>query len=344
MDDDTTKTVSPEEQPEDAAEISLRPRTLDEFIGQEKMKARLRIYIQAARQRNEPLDHALFSGPPGLGKTTLAHIIANELGVDVHITGGPAVEHKGMLAGLLTNLEQREVLFVDEIHRLNPAVEEYLYPAMEDRMIDVQAGTGAFSETIRLNLKAFTLVGATTRSGLLTSPLRDRFGIVETLDLYLPEEMTRIVLRSAKLLGVQIAQDAAAEVGRRSRGTPRIANRLLSRVRDYADVKGDGTIDMAIARHALAAHEIDDLGLTKQDRALLRAIIEKYGGGPVGVDALAAAMHEERDTLENVMEPFLIQQAFIQRTPRGREAMPLAYRHLGIAQIPDKKGGQGTLF
>ena len=341
-DNDSRQVISPERLPEDGAgELTLRPRSLDEFIGQDRMREKLAIYIEAARRRREALDHVLFCGPPGLGKTTLAYIIANELQADIHITGGPAVEHKGVLAGLLTGLEQREILFIDEIHRLNPAVEEYLYPAMEDWVLDVPSGAGAFSQTLRLNLKPFTLIGATTRSGLLTSPLRDRFGIVERLDLYTPEDMTRIVLRSAAVMEIGITDDAAQEIGRRSRGTPRITNRLLRRVRDFAEVKGDGSINMAIARQALAAEEIDDLGLDKLDRAMLRTMIEKYGGGPVGVDALAAALHEERDTLENEVEPFLIQNAFVQRTPRGREAMPLAYSHLGI---PQKRGGQGTLF
>ena len=339
--DDDGRVIAPELQSADDGELTLRPRTLDEFIGQDKMRKKLAVYIEAARRRRDALDHVLFCGPPGLGKTTLAYIIANELGAEIHITGGPAVEHKGVLAGLVTSLERREILFIDEIHRLNPAVEEYLYPAMEDWVLDVPSGAGAFSQTLRLNLQPFTLIGATTRSGLLTSPLRDRFGIVERLDHYTPENMTAIVRRSAAVMELAIAEDAAVEIGRRSRGTPRIANRLLRRVRDFAEVVGDGTISLAISRQTLAAEEIDDLGLDKLDRALLRTMIDNYGGGPVGVDALAAALHEERDTLENEVEPFLIQKAFIQRTPRGREALPLAYTHLGL---PQKSDDQGTLF
>ncbi len=322
-------------------DATLRPRRLDEFIGQSRLKENLKIFITAARKRGEALDHALFCGPPGLGKTTLAYIIGNELGVEVHTTSGPAIEHRGVLAGLLTSLEEREVLFVDEIHRLNPAVEEYLYPAMEDLQIDVPSGAGAFAQTLRLGLRPFTLIGATTRSGLLTSPLRERFGIVERLDHYAAAEITQIVERSARIMEVAVDAEGAREIGRRSRGTPRIANRLLRRVRDFAEVQGDGRITLAVARHALGALEIDDLGLDPMDRALLRAITEKYGGGPVGIDALAASLHEERDTLENEIEPFLIQLGLVQRTPRGRVAMPAAYRHLGL---PDERGGQRTMF
>jgi Holliday junction DNA helicase RuvB len=323
-------------------DATLRPRRLDEFIGQARLKQNLRVFIQAARKRGEALDHALFCGPPGLGKTTLAYIIANELGVEVHTTSGPAVEHRGVLAGLLTSLDEREVLFVDEIHRLNPAVEEYLYPAMEDLEIDVPSGAGAFAQTLRLTLKPFTLIGATTRSGLLTSPLRERFGIVERLEHYAPSEITQIVERSARIMELEVDAEGAREIGRRSRGTPRIANRLLRRVRDFAEVEGDGRVNLAVARRALGALDIDDLGLDNLDRALLRAVIEKYAGGPVGIDALAATLHEERDTLENEVEPFLIQLALIQRTPRGRVATPAAYRHLGLP--PDDRGGQRTMF
>ena len=322
-------------------EVTLRPRRLGEFIGQSRIQENLRIFITAARNRGEALDHVLFCGPPGLGKTTLAHIIGNELGVQVHITAGPAVEHRGVLAGLLTTLEERDVLFIDEIHRLNPAVEEYLYPAMEDMAIDIPSGTGAFSQTLRLTLKPFTLVGATTRSGLLTSPLRDRFGIVERLEYYAPQDMVRIVKRSAEIFGIPVNEDAADEIARRSRGTPRIANRLLRRVRDFAEVEGDGRINVAVAQRALGALEVDAQGLDGLDRALLRIVIEKYGGGPVGIDALATSLHEERDTLENEVEPFLIQLGFLQRTPRGRVAMPAAYQHL---KVTTSEGGQGTLF
>jgi Holliday junction DNA helicase RuvB len=335
--------VSPDaEEGEQIIDATLRPRRLDEFIGQRRICDNLKVYITAARNRpGEALDHVLFCGPPGLGKTTLAHIIGNELGVGVQITGGPAIEHKGVLAGLLTSLEERDLLFIDEIHRLNPAVEEYLYPAMEDMAIDVPSGTGAFSQTLRLTLKPFTLVGATTRSGLLTSPLRERFGIVERLNYYGPDDMTRIVERSARILKVPVEGDGALEIARRSRGTPRVANRLLRRVRDFAEVKADGRITLQVARNSLRALDIDDVGLTDLDRRLIRAIIETFAGGPVGIDALAAGLHEERDTLENEVEPFLIQQGLLQRTPRGRVAMPRAYEHLGI---PMQRGEQGDLF
>ena len=306
--DGEPRMISPDLQAgEGRQDITLRPQTLDDFIGQSRLKKNLRVYIEAARRRGEALDHVLFSGPPGLGKTTLAHIISNELGREMHTSSGPAVEHKGVLAGLLTGLDEQDVLFVDEIHRLNPAVEEYLYPAMEDWVIDVPSGAGAFSQTLRLNLRPFTLIGATTRSGLLTSPLRDRFGIVERLELYAPEEMTRIVNRSAGILDVEVEPDAAAEIGRRARATPRVANRLLRRIRDFAEVEGDGRVDLAVARKSLVALGIDDLGLDQMDRSMLHTIIDKYGGGPVGIDALAAALHEERDTLENEIEPYLIQ-------------------------------------
>ncbi len=337
--------ISPEaDLAEEVADLTIRPKYLEDFIGQKRIRKNLRIYITAARKRREALDHVLFCGPPGLGKTTLAHIIGNELGATVHITSGPAIEHKGVLAGLLTSLEERDVLFVDEIHRLNPAVEEYLYPAMEDLAIDVPSGTGAFSQSLRLTLKPFTMIGATTRSGLLTSPLRDRFGIVERLAYYDPSEMTQIVMRSARIFQVAIEDSGAKEIARRSRGTPRVANRLLRRVRDFAEVEGDGTINLTIAERSLLALDIDKEGLDNLDRELLRCIIEKFSGGPVGVDALAAAIHEERDTLENEVEPFLIQQGFIQRTPRGRMAMPRAYTHLKISTKQQNSPGQETLF
>ena len=338
----TNKALSAEQQPAEAPfETFLRPRRFDEFVGQDRLKKNLRVYTTAAKKRGGALDHALFCGPPGLGKTTLAHILGHELGVRVHTTSGPAVDHRGVLAGLLTQLEEGEVLFIDEIHRLNPVVEEYLYPAMEDLAIDVPSGTGAFSQTLRLALKPFTLVGATTRSGLLTSPLRDRFGIVERLEHYNDADMTKIVQRSAAIMEIKVDNVAAEEIGRRARGTPRVANRLLRRVRDFAEVDGDGHINLGIAKSSLEALEIDAVGLDSMDRALLRCVIERYGGGPVGVEALASALHEDRDTLENEIEPFLIQQALIQRTPRGRLAMPRAYQHLGI---PMPEGGQGSLF
>ena len=336
--------LSPEfEETDSAVDATLRPRWLDEFVGQTRIRGNLKVFITAAKNRGEALDHVLFCGPPGLGKTTLAHIIGNELGVAVHITSGPVVEHRGVLAGLLTSLEERDVLFIDEIHRLNPAVEEYLYPAMEDMAIDVSSGTGAFSQTLRLSLRPFTLIGATTRSGLLTSPLRDRFGIVERLEYYGQEEMTTIVRRSARIFDVDVDPAGAAEIARRSRGTPRVANRLLRRVRDFAEVEGDGRVSLEVASSSLGALEIDAVGLDGLDRALLLTIMDKFSGGPVGIDALAAALHEERDTLENEVEPFLIQQGFLQRTPRGRVATPRAHQHLGV---PLQAGGgdQGTLF
>ncbi len=311
-------------------ELVLRPQRFKEFIGQARVIGNLAIYVEAARKRGEPLDHVLFAGPPGLGKTTLAFIIGNELEAQVHITSGPAIEHRGMLAGVLTQLDERDVLFIDEIHRLSPAIEEYLYPAMEDLTLDVPSGTGAFSQTLRLALKPFTLIGATTRSGLLTSPLRDRFGIVERLEHYDDDAMFQIVRRSARIMTISCDDEASAEIGRRARGTPRIANRLLRRVRDFAEVEGNGRVALPEARRALEALEIDDAGLDSLDRTLLSVIIERYGGGPVGVEALAATLHENRDTLESEIEPYLIQQGFLQRTPRGRVVAPRAYEHLGL--------------
>ena len=324
------------------AELSLRPQKLCDFVGQSKLKEKLGVYLKAAKQRGGALDHVLLSGPPGLGKTTLANIVACELGAELHTTSGPAVEHRGMLAGLLTQLEERSVLFIDEIHRLNPAVEEYLYPAMEDLAIDVPTGSGVYAQTLRLQLKPFTLVGATTRSGLLTSPLRDRFGIVERLEHYDSDAMIQIVRRSAAILDVPIADEGAQEIGKRSRGTPRIANRLLRRVRDFADVRGDGRITAEIAQSALNALEIDHAGLDPMDRLLLKTIVEKYEGGPVGLDTLAAALHEDRDTLENEIEPYLMMKGYLMRTPRGRVAAPSAYKHLGLP--PRSRAAQAPLF
>ncbi|MCC7007156.1 MAG: Holliday junction branch migration DNA helicase RuvB [Ottowia sp.] len=316
---------------EEALERALRPRQLDEYIGQEKIRTQLEIFISAARGRNEPLDHVLLFGPPGLGKTTLAHIIAREMGVNMRQTSGPVLERPGDLAALLSNLEAHDVLFIDEIHRLSPVVEEILYPALEDYQIDIMIGEGPAARSVKLDLQPFTLVGATTRAGMLTNPLRDRFGIVARLEFYTAEELARIVRRSAALLNAHIAPEGALEIAKRARGTPRIANRLLRRVRDYAEVKGDGHITQTVAHAALAMLDVDPEGFDLMDRKLLEAILHKFNGGPVGVDNLAAAIGEERDTIEDVIEPFLIQQGFLQRTARGRIATLLAYRHFGLA-------------
>ena len=316
--------------PEDHGEVSLRPKTINEYIGQEKAKGNLEVFIQAAKMRNEPLDHVLLHGPPGLGKTTLAAVIANEMGVNMRITSGPAIEKPGDLAALLTNLQENDILFVDEIHRLNRAVEEILYPAMEDYAIDIIIGKGPSANSIRLDLPRFTLIGATTRSGQLTAPLRDRFGVILRLELYSEDELRSIVERSADILGVPIERAGAREIASRSRGTPRIANRLLRRVRDFAQVHGGGVIDQAIADEALSRLEIDKTGMDEVDRRMLRSIIELYGGGPVGLEALAATINEEAVTLEDVYEPYLLQQGFLTRTTRGRCVTRKAYEHLGI--------------
>jgi Holliday junction DNA helicase RuvB len=322
--------AEPLTQQEETLERALRPKALDEYVGQEKARGQLEIFINAARGRSEPLDHVLLFGPPGLGKTTLAHIIAKEMGVNMRQTSGPVLERAGDLAALLTNLEPNDVLFIDEIHRLSPVVEEILYPAMEDYRLDIMIGEGPAARSVRLDLPPFTLVGATTRAGMLTNPLRDRFGIVSRLEFYTSEELARIVDRSAGLLEVAMQGEGAFEIAKRSRGTPRIANRLLRRVRDYAQVKSDGVVTSEIADAALKMLDVDHLGFDVMDRKLLLAVLEKFGGGPVGLDNLAAAIGEERDTIEDVLEPYLIQQGYLMRTPRGRVATQQAYQHFGL--------------
>ena len=335
------RVISPETREEDyEIEQTLRPQRLPDYIGQHKVKNNLKIFIQAAKERGEALDHALFYGPPGLGKTTLAHIIARELNVNIKTTSGPVIEHAGELSGILTNLGEHDVLFIDEIHRLNRVVEEILYPAMEDFQLDLIVGQGPNARSIKLNTPKFTLVGATTRVGLLTSPLRDRFGIIHRLEFYTPEDLQKIVTRSAKILNIAIESEGAYEIARRSRGTPRIANRLLRRIRDYAQVKADNVVNLEVAKIGLKMLEVDERGLDYMDRLLLSTIIEKFSGGPVGLDTLAAAISEEKDTIEDVYEPFLIQCGFLERTPRGRKVTRWAYQHFGMDM---REEGQNSL-
>jgi holliday junction DNA helicase RuvB len=327
---------------EEVSERALRPKQLEEYVGQEKIRGQLQIFIEAARRRKEPLDHVLLFGPPGLGKTTLAHIIAREMGVNLRQTSGPVLERAGDLAALLTNLEPNDVLFIDEIHRLSPIVEEILYPALEDYQLDIMIGEGPSARSVKIDLPPFTLVGATTRAGMLTNPLRDRFGIVSRLEFYTADELSKIVLRSAGLLNVRTSFEGAKEIACRSRGTPRIANRLLRRVRDFAEIKAEGCVTQPVADAALKMLDVDMIGLDILDRKLLLAVLEKFEGGPVGIDNLAAAINEERDTIEDVLEPYLIQQGFLKRTPRGRMATAMTYQHFNI--IPPRNNLMNDLW
>lgn len=336
MQDIPERSIAPEANAEDLNfEQSVRPRSFEEFVGQKKIKENLKVYIQAAKQRDESLDHVLFCGPPGLGKTTLAHIIAAEMGADIKVTSGPVLERPGDLAAILTNIGDKDILFIDEIHRLPRIAEEILYPAMEDYALDIIIGQGPSARSLKLNLPKFTLIGATTRTGLLTSPLRDRFGIISRLDFYRPADLEQILLRSAGILNVSIQEKAAAEIAGRSRGTPRIANRLLRRTRDFAQVRGSGVIEPDITGSALKAMDVDRMGFDEMDRKLLLTIIEKYSGGPVGLETLASSIREEKDTIEDVYEPYLLQEGFLERTARGRMATRLAYEHFGLTKKPE---------
>jgi Holliday junction DNA helicase RuvB len=336
MNDIPERSIAPEANAEDLNfEQSVRPRSFEEFVGQEKIKENLKVYIQAAKQRDESLDHVLFCGPPGLGKTTLAHIIAAEMQADIKVTSGPVLERPGDLAAILTNIGDKDILFIDEIHRLPRIAEEILYPAMEDYALDIIIGQGPSARSLKLNLPKFTLIGATTRTGLLTSPLRDRFGIISRLDFYRPGDLEKILLRSAGILNTEITERAAAEIASRSRGTPRIANRLLRRTRDFAQVRGSGIIEPEITSNALRSMDVDKMGFDEMDRKLLLTIIEKYSGGPVGLETLASSIREEKDTIEDVYEPYLLQEGFLERTSRGRIATRLAYEHFGLTKKPE---------
>ena len=338
MEDSSDRAITPRVREEDSGfELHVRPRSFDEFVGQDKIKENLKVFIQAAKQRSEALDHVLFCGPPGLGKTTLAHIISSELGVEIKMTSGPVLERPGDLAAILTNLGDKDILFIDEIHRLPRISEEILYPAMEDYQLDIVIGQGPSARMLKLNLPRFTLVGATTRTGLLTSPLRDRFGVINRLDYYSPAHLEEILLRSAEIFPVEIKEDAAAEIACRARGTPRIANRLLKRVRDFAQVKGSGVVEKDITNEALGAMDVDGKGFDEMDRKLLLTIMEKFNGGPVGLDTLAASVREEKETIEDVYEPYLLQEGFIERTSRGRVATNLAYEYFGIPGTQNRR-------